>query len=233
MPFNSPIFLACFLPISFLGVVVLSWTEQQGWVALWWNPWYVPLMLASITFNCLFRKRLVANPSRKVLTLGILANLLLLAWYQYKGPAATTLDQPLGLGWTVPSIVLPLAISFEFLCDAPNGAPVQLLALTDEAYLTQALERSINEAVYFNLSRLVPIILLLALVWGLPNTHQWLRHCKTALAYQPKKSWLERLSARTSWWLNPLFGSFVGAIEAFAAVRALSRASTEFHYFQF
>ena len=39
-------------------------------------------------------------------------NVLLLGYFKYTGFVAGSLDSAFGLGWSVPNIVLPLAISF-------------------------------------------------------------------------------------------------------------------------
>jgi len=142
MLFNSATFIAGFLPIVLLGFFLFAGTGRQRlaglWLTLasllfygWWDPHYVPLLVASMTANYLLGGYLLKNPSRLVLGLGIAANILLLGYYKYTGFLLGTANDALGLGWDVPQIVLPLAISFftfqqiAYLCDAQDGAVVE------------------------------------------------------------------------------------------------------------
>ena len=101
------------------------------------------------------------------------------------------------------------------------------------AHLVQLLGLPVNEASYFSAKRILPIVLLLTIVWALPNTQQWLGHYRTALGYRARRSWLDRLVPANRWQPSSVFGLMVGAIGIFAIVRALSLAPTEFLYFQF
>ena len=59
--------------------------------------------------------------------LGIAANILLLGYYKYTGFLLSSVDAAFGLDWSVPNIILPLAISFftfqqiAYLVDAHQG----------------------------------------------------------------------------------------------------------------
>ena len=138
MLFNSAAFLAGFLPVVLLGFFILAGAGWQrmaaGWLTFsslvfygWWNPQYVPLLLASMVFNYLLGGLLMRRPSRAVLVFGIVANLVLLGYYKYAGFMVSTIDQVAGLGWTMSEIILPLAISFftfqqiAYLSDAHDG----------------------------------------------------------------------------------------------------------------
>lgn len=142
MLFNSAVFLFAFLPVALLGFIALShnghprlagmWVTVASFVFYgWWNPIYVPLLLGSILFNYLVGGYLLRRPSRTVLTVGIAANVLLLVYYKYTGFLVGVSDQVFGLGWQIPNIVLPLAISFftfqqiAYLVDAYSGAVVE------------------------------------------------------------------------------------------------------------
>ncbi|HEX2352467.1 MAG TPA: MBOAT family O-acyltransferase, partial [Xanthobacteraceae bacterium] len=65
--------------------------------------------------------------SRAILTIGIVFNLCLLGYFKYAGFFVANVDSILGLQWAVPSIVLPIGISFitfqkiAFLVDAHRG----------------------------------------------------------------------------------------------------------------
>lgn len=140
--FNSGIFLLAFLPAALLGYYALGMRGWQrgalGYLTLmsilfygWWNPVHVPLLLASMGANYLVGRRLGSHPSQALLLAGIAANLLLLGYFKYTGFVVEAADDLLGLGWSVPHIVLPLAISFftfqqiAFLSDAHDGVAVE------------------------------------------------------------------------------------------------------------
>lgn len=142
MLFNSSSFLFGFLPIVLAGFVALSRLGQQRLAGIWltaaslffygwWNPIYLPLLLGSMIFNYVLGGYLVKRPNRALLVFGIAANVALLAYYKYTGFLVQAVDQLTGLDWAIPSIVLPLAISFftfqqiAYLVDAHDGAVVE------------------------------------------------------------------------------------------------------------
>ncbi|MFZ3118470.1 MAG: MBOAT family O-acyltransferase [Variovorax sp.] len=142
MLFNSATFLVGFLPLVLLGFFVLAGRGMQrtaaAWLTLaslvfygWWNPQYVPLLVASMVFNYLAGGYLIRRPSRAVLIACVSANLLLLGYYKYTGFLVGALDGAFDLHWTVDEIVLPLAISFftfqqiAYLSDAHDGVVVE------------------------------------------------------------------------------------------------------------
>jgi D-alanyl-lipoteichoic acid acyltransferase DltB (MBOAT superfamily) len=142
MVFSSATFIVGFLPLVLLGFLVFAGTGQSrmaaGWLTLaslvfygWWNPWCVPLLMASILANYLLGGYLLHRPSRTVLVLGIIGNLLPLLYYKYTTFLLTNIDTAFGLDWQIREIVLPLAISFftfqqiAYLSDAHDGAVVE------------------------------------------------------------------------------------------------------------
>ena len=142
MLFNSFAFLLCFLPVVLAGFVALSHFRQQrlagAWVTCaslffygWWNPIYLPLLAGSMIFNYALGGYLVRRRNRALLIFGVAANVLLLGYYKYTGFLVQAVDQAAGLDWTIPNIVLPLAISFftfqqiAYLVDANDGAVVE------------------------------------------------------------------------------------------------------------
>ena len=142
MLFNSATFIIGFLPVVLLGFFLFAGTGRQRlaglWLTLaslvfygWWDPHYVPLLVGSMAANYLLGGWLLKHPSRLVLVLGIAGNLLLLGYYKYTGFLLGAVDGALGLGWDVPNIILPLAISFftfqqiAYLSDAHDGAVVE------------------------------------------------------------------------------------------------------------
>jgi len=145
MVFSSYEFLLVFLPISFLGFLVL---EQTGWGRLalawvvlaslvfygWWNPIYLPLLAGSMLGNFAIGRLLTRRDlqtrlgTRKALVvLGVSANLLALGYFKYAGLLATTVEGLGGVELGFASIELPLAISFftfqqiAYLVDAYRG----------------------------------------------------------------------------------------------------------------
>jgi D-alanyl-lipoteichoic acid acyltransferase DltB (MBOAT superfamily) len=128
MLFNSYPFVFLFLPIALAGFFALGRRSRAlaiAWLALaslffygWWNPVYVGLLLASITFNYLVARCLhfldttAAAPHRKsLLVLAVGANLGLLAYYKYTGFFLRNLNALAGTHLAA-DIVLPLGISF-------------------------------------------------------------------------------------------------------------------------
>ncbi len=138
MLFNSMEFIAGFLPVVLLGFILLAGSGRHRhaaiWLTLtslvfygWWNPTYVPLLVGSMLSNYLIGGYLIRHQSRAVLVLSVAANIALLGYYKYTGFLFGTLDEALGLGWSVGDIILPLAISFftfqqiAYLVDAHDG----------------------------------------------------------------------------------------------------------------
>jgi alginate O-acetyltransferase complex protein AlgI len=138
MLFNSPIFIAGFLPLVLIGFFLLTrsglrrlaviWLTFSSLVFYsWWNPSYLPLLVGSMVFNYVVGGYLLRNPSQAKLVLGVGANVLLLGYYKYTGFLFGTLDGVLGTDWSISHIILPLAISFftfqqiAYLVDAHDG----------------------------------------------------------------------------------------------------------------
>ena len=142
MLFSSPIFLLVFLPVT-LAVYLMferkAWAGASiGFLAIaslffysWWNPFYLPLLLASILFNYT-AGRFVAPASlsdhrRAILIAGIAINLALLAVFKYADFAIRSFDWIANASIPEWGIALPLAISFftfqqiAFLVDSYEG----------------------------------------------------------------------------------------------------------------
>ena len=127
MLFNSYGFVFTFLPVALAGVFSLGRFGRRfgaSWLALTsltfyglWNPRFVVLLLASIAFNFGVGEAIHANLSRPErqhgwLVVGITGDLAVLIYYKY---LAALVGFAAGLGFTslhVPSILLPLGISF-------------------------------------------------------------------------------------------------------------------------
>jgi alginate O-acetyltransferase complex protein AlgI len=138
MLFNSFQFLLVFLPVTLAGYFLLGRKHHQtalAWLGLaslafyaWWDPANLPILLVTILWNYLFGTRIhsAANPRTRsaLLFLGVAGNLLALGFYKYAAFLTSALNDALSLGLPVPSIILPLGISFftftqiAFLVDA-------------------------------------------------------------------------------------------------------------------
>ena len=100
MLFHSTEFLLIFLPITWIGFLLLVKTSRYrtvlAWLTLaslvfyaWWNPSYIWLILASIGFNYSL-SRLVQPATKRpqrarlcILVAGLAANLVALGYFKY------------------------------------------------------------------------------------------------------------------------------------------------------
>jgi len=130
MLFNSAIFVFVFLPLVWIGYLLslrLPWARAGiGWLGLasiffygYWNPAFVPLLLASILFNYgagRLLDRSLWNGSagrRKALLIGaIAANLAVLAYYKYANLLSSSVGALTGIATPVFDVLLPIGISF-------------------------------------------------------------------------------------------------------------------------
>ena len=143
MLFNSYVFIFCFLPMVLAGYLLLRRTSAPQWPIAWlvlaslvyyswWRPEYLLLLLFSVGVNFGFGKLIIDgglshSRSRAALTCGIVFNLSLLGYFKYAGFFVANVDSVFGAQWVVPSIILPIGISFitfqkiAFLVDAYRG----------------------------------------------------------------------------------------------------------------
>jgi alginate O-acetyltransferase complex protein AlgI len=143
MLFNSVEFLFFFLPallIIFFWLGHYSHRLAATWLMGgslffygWWNPAYLGLLLASVVFNfmvgyALGRAHDIGSPRRKrLLALGVIGDLTLLAYYKYANFFIDTFNASLGTSYGFVEVILPLGISFftftqiAFLVDAARG----------------------------------------------------------------------------------------------------------------
>jgi len=141
MLFNSYTYLLLFLPLTLLVFQLLRrapFRVRLGWLVAmsllyygWWKPQYLPLILGSCVANYFFGRFLSRHREKTsgkwMLALGVAANLSLLGYFKYTGLFAATLQGLSGWPENVPSIFLPLAISFftfqqiAYLVDAFRG----------------------------------------------------------------------------------------------------------------
>lgn len=129
MLFNSYIFIFVFFPITFLlfflaGNFLGRRAALSGLIAAslffygWWDPSFLPVLLGSVFFNYAIGTslsdtgRLNSATRRLLLTLGIIANLVLLGYFKYFDFFIVNLNAVTGLDISERNIVLPLAISF-------------------------------------------------------------------------------------------------------------------------
>ena len=142
MLFNSYVFLFVFLPVTLVGFYLLARFSAQaaaGWLVMtslvfygYWNPRYVPLLLASVLFNyaCgsfIIRSRRRGSLERYSLYAGVAANILVLGYFKYAGFLINSINALSGAELPTLQILLPLGISFysftqiAFLVDAADG----------------------------------------------------------------------------------------------------------------
>lgn len=142
MLFTDPVFLTKFLPLVLLGfyAALFSNSRWHSQVLLigaslifysWFKSEYLILLVGSMLGNYILAKHILKQPStaksKRILTFGIIANLLLLGIYKYLGFLAININSIFGTGLPDPALLLPLAISFftfqqiSYLCDSHAG----------------------------------------------------------------------------------------------------------------
>jgi D-alanyl-lipoteichoic acid acyltransferase DltB (MBOAT superfamily) len=145
MLFNSPVFLFAFLPLTtILCFLIRAWFGREaalGFLVLaslffygWWNPIYLPLLIALAVFNFVLARFILAErvkPGRGFATplvaFGVTVDLGALAYFKYTDFLIRTANEVTGADFALQHIVLPLAISFftfqkiAYLVDAGRG----------------------------------------------------------------------------------------------------------------
>jgi len=133
MVFSSYAFILVFLPIVLAGFSVALRLGGRRWAmgflvaaslafyAAWsfgddGHPIHLGLLLFSVGGNYLLGRLIEGQRSRRAakawLTLGVVMNLGLLAYFKYAGFFAEVVEQVAKVDWNLGNIVLPLAISF-------------------------------------------------------------------------------------------------------------------------
>jgi len=127
MLFTDPVFLTKFLPLVLLGFYATLFTRSrwQSQILLigaslvfysWFKSEYLILLVGSMLANYGLAKPILAAPgtprSKRILVVGIVANLLLLGVYKYLGFLTVNFNALFDLGLPDPKLLLPLAISF-------------------------------------------------------------------------------------------------------------------------
>ena len=143
MLFNSYAFIFVFLPVVMAGFFLVGRVSHRGaalWLAIaslvfygWWNPKFVILILVSILINYvagyhISRNRNVApRLARVLLTLAIVTDLGILAYYKYANFFIANISHLAGGDFAALDIILPIGVSFftftqiAFLVDAYRG----------------------------------------------------------------------------------------------------------------
>ena len=147
MLFNSHVFILLFLPITLIVFFGLAKYRLLLGAKLWlvstslffygyWNVAYLPLLVVSIVGNFTIG-RTISKSDRKGLTaklllaIGISLNLALIGYYKYAGFFLQSANSIFGSNFIIPTIFLPLAISFytftqiAYLVDAYRGETEQ------------------------------------------------------------------------------------------------------------
>lgn len=122
MLFSSLHFILFFFPLFLLVYFTARKRRTRNVILLifslifyaWGEPLYIFLMLFSLTFNY-FSAILIdshRDKAKRLLVFNVTVNLLLLGVFKYTGFVAETLNLIPGVNLTVPSIALPIGISF-------------------------------------------------------------------------------------------------------------------------
>ena len=126
MLFNSYEFIFVFLPAVLVVFFSLGRLGFQSVAIAWlvaaslffygfWNPSYLGLIVGSALFNYGWGRRLSSlceGEGRRTLALGIAINLALLGYFKYANFFVDNINSLFKTGIILPTIVLPLAISF-------------------------------------------------------------------------------------------------------------------------
>jgi alginate O-acetyltransferase complex protein AlgI len=148
MLFNSYTFILVFLPIVLAGCFFFAKFWDARVAQLWlivaslyfyasWNLIYFPLLILSILFNYSIARLMTTSASsarRKFLLIfAVVMNLSTLAYYKYTNFFISSLGSLVGTNFSLPTILLPLGISFytfqqlTLLADMRNRQPDQQL----------------------------------------------------------------------------------------------------------
>ena len=148
MLFNSFDYLLLFLPLCvaiYFFLNTISHRAGVGFLVLsslffygWWNPIYLPLIVASIFFNYIVGASLATrrgfgkiNRGTLLLTIGIVGNVSLLGYFKYADFFITNANHAFQAGVPILELILPLGISF--------------FTFTQIAYLVDSYKRTAKE----------------------------------------------------------------------------------------
>jgi len=123
MLFNSYGFIFLFLPVVLAGYFGLcTWRPRAALAFLslssaffygWWNFPYLLLIGGLVFGNFFFAHWLSLNRSRWLLGVGVVGNLLVLAYFKYANFFVDNMNAALQLGWTWTHVLLPIGLSFH------------------------------------------------------------------------------------------------------------------------
>lgn len=156
MLFSSLQFLFLFFPLFFLCYFTVNRRSTRNFLLFlfsivfyaWGEPLYILLMLFSLALNYLFaifigKEQETGKSGKAFLIADVIVNIALLGVYKYAGFAVSSLNSLTGLNVAVPSIVLPIGISFytfqimSYVIDVyRKEVPVQKSFVFLGAYLT-------------------------------------------------------------------------------------------------
>lgn len=145
MFFYSYQFILMFLPVVLVGFFCigrLSARLAAGWLAAaslvfygYWNPWFVLLILASITCNYAFGYQLARRRGSPrayaLLAAAVVFNLSLLVYFKYTNFFISTANTLLHSNLPLAEITLPLGVSIftftqiAFVCDVYRGSAAE------------------------------------------------------------------------------------------------------------
>ncbi len=144
MLFTTANFILLFLPITLIGFFVLG-RRSHGAAAAWlfaasvffygyWMPEFTLLLLGSIAVNFFIGRHIAEHVlggdkarGKRWMIVGIVLNLVLLAYFKYANFFIDNLNAVLGFDWHIGRVILPIGISFytftqiAFLADAYQG----------------------------------------------------------------------------------------------------------------
>lgn len=158
MLFNSYLFLFVYVPVALIGSYFLIYYFKSGvtpWLLIfslifygWWNPNYLILLMASISFNYLISKLINRSErsehlfyKRNFLILGIVCNLGGLFYFIYMNFFIQNFNVVANTHFNYLNIILPLGISF--------------FTFTQIAYLVDTYQGKVKEFNFINYSLFV------------------------------------------------------------------------------
>ncbi len=125
MVFSHPFFVYGFLPLLFLCYYIAKSDGTRRAILIlfslvfyaWGEPVYVFLMIFSVAFNYLFGRLIDLYRRNRFmkklwLVLAVILNLGILVFFKYTGFLVSNFNGIFRTGFTVPSIVMPIGISF-------------------------------------------------------------------------------------------------------------------------
>ena len=132
MLFTTATFICLFLPVvlaGFFGIARFNHAAAALWLFVasvffygYWMPEFTVLLLASISGNFLIGVQISSlsdaydakkrTRSKRWLTFGIIANLVLLSYFKYANFFIENLNDALGSNWDIGRVILPIGISF-------------------------------------------------------------------------------------------------------------------------